>query len=163
MFVWVLNTPLNYIFAKAHAKTFFSVKLSDNTKILIVLYTSKGQVEEQSNTSQITELDSSNCNFRDALIAPLIGLFHVIPFFVKQTVGLLLPFVYQVDRYFLNPIDMSSTNEITKTGIYIQKEHYKKLYSFFENICFFVFIEEIVFLSTSYLQILQVQVQFIFP
>ena len=77
--------------------------------------------------------------------------------------GLLLPFVYQVDRYFLNPIDMSSTNEITKTGIYIQKEHYKKLYSFFENICFFVFIEEIVFLSTSYLQILQVQVQFIFP
>ena len=34
-----------------------------------------------SNASQVIESDSNNCNFRDALIAPVIGLFHGIPFF----------------------------------------------------------------------------------
>ena len=33
-------------------------------------------VKEQSNTSQVTESDSSNCNFRNTLIVPIIGLFH---------------------------------------------------------------------------------------
>ena len=33
-------------------------------------------VKEQSNTSQVTESDSSNCNFRNKLIVPIIGLFH---------------------------------------------------------------------------------------
>ena len=62
-----------------------------------------GQVEEQSNTSQVIESDSSNCDhcFQDVIIAPLIGLFHEISFFSQQTVSLLLPFVYQVDPYFV--------------------------------------------------------------
>ena len=59
---------------------------------------------------------------------PLISLFHEIRiFFTQQTVSLLLPFVYQVDPYFVRSIDMCSTNKITKTGIYIQKKH-KKIY-----------------------------------
>ena len=33
--------------------------------------------------------------------------------------GLLLPIVYQVDPYFVNLVDMCSTNDIAKTGIYI--------------------------------------------
>ena len=60
-----------------------------------------GQVEEQSNTSHVIESDSSNCDFQDVIIAPLIGLFHEISFFSQQTVSLLLPFVYQVDPYFV--------------------------------------------------------------
>ena len=73
--------------------------------------------------SKVIESDSSDCNFRDALIAPVIGFFHGIHFFTQQTVSLLLPFVYQIDPYFVNSIDICSSNEITKTGIYNQKGH----------------------------------------
>ena len=51
-------------------------------------------------------------------------------FFTHQTVRLLLPFAYQVNPHFVNSIEMSKTNDITKAGIYIQKEH-KKIISFF--------------------------------
>ena len=34
-------------------------------------------------------------------------------FLTQQTMGLLLPFVYQVDRYFGNSTGMCNTNEIT--------------------------------------------------
>ena len=39
-----------------------------------------------------------------------------LAFFTQQTVSLLLFFVYQVDPNFVKSIDMSSTNEISKTG-----------------------------------------------
>ena len=91
--------------------------------------------------SKIIELDSSDCNFRDALIAPVIGFFHGICFFTQQTVSLLLPFVYQIDPYYVNSIDICSSNEITKTGIYNQKRHniyiYIYIYSFFEKVWLF--------------------------
>ena len=55
---------------------------------------SKGIIEEQSNTSQVTDLDSRNVRFADARIALVIGLFHGIRYyFTQQTVNLLLPFV----------------------------------------------------------------------
>ena len=106
------------------------MKFSDNSKILIVLYyrhrsTIKKDKLKNSNASQVIESDSSSCNFRDALIAPVKGLFHGIHFFAQQTVSILLPFVYQVDPYFVKSIDMCSTNEKTKTGIYIQKKALK--------------------------------------
>ena len=40
---------------------------------------------------------------------------------------------------------MCSTNEITKTDVYIQKEHEKNLYSFFEKFFFLVSTKEIAF------------------
>ena len=45
--------------------------------------------------------DPSNCNFREALIAPEIGLLHGIRF-IQETLGLILTFVYQVDPNFVN-------------------------------------------------------------
>ena len=57
-------------------------------------------------------------------------------FFIQQTVSLWLPFVYQVDPYFVNSIDLCRTNEIIKTGIYIKKSM-EKLYSFFEKVMLF--------------------------
>ena len=91
---------------------------------------------------------SNNCNLRDALIAPVIGLFHWIPFFTQETVSLLLPFVYQVDPYFVNSIDMCSMDEITKIYVF-KKSTEKKLYSSFEKVWLFflIFTEEIAFLS----------------
>ena len=50
---------------------------------------------------------------------------------------LLLPFIYRVDPYFENLIEICSTNEITKTGVYIPKKHNKKLYSLFEKEMYF--------------------------
>ena len=92
------------------------------------IHSPKGQAEEQSNISQVNESDSSNWNFRDALIVPVKGLFHGIRFFTQETVSLLLPIVYQVDPYFVNSIDMCSTNGITKTGLHIQKKHKKIIF-----------------------------------
>ena len=55
---------------------------------------SKEIIEEQSNTSQVIDLDSRNVRFPDARIALVIGLFHGIRYcFTQQTVNLLLPFV----------------------------------------------------------------------
>ena len=36
----------------------------------------------------------------------------------QQAASLLLPFIYQVDPYFVNSTDMCSTNDVTKTSIY---------------------------------------------
>ena len=77
MFNWALNTPLYCLFSKAHRMStnlstilsLFSAKLSDNSKILIMLYYhnrstfQREKVKEQSRTSQIIESDSGNCNF----------------------------------------------------------------------------------------------------
>ena len=76
--------------------------------------------KSKKNTSQVIQSGSSNCNFRDAIIAYVIDLFHGIRFFTQQTVSLLLSFVYQVDPYFVNSTDMCS-----------------KLYSFFEKFWLF--------------------------
>ena len=140
MFDQVLNTSLHFLVAKAHRmSTKRSTKSSfcefKNSYCVILPHIStigkdKLKNTSHSNTSQVTESDSNNCNFRDALIAPVIGLFHGIPFFTQQTVSLWLPFVYQVDPYFVNSIDMCNTNEIIKTGIYIQKKHEKIIFFF---------------------------------
>ena len=50
--------------------------------------------------------DSSNCDFQEALITPAIDLLHEIRFITQQTLSFLLPFVYQVDPYFVNYIDI---------------------------------------------------------
>ena len=63
---------------------------------------SKRITEQQGNTSQVNESCLNYCNFRDAHIAAVIGLFPGISFFTQQTVSLLLPFVYQVDPYIVN-------------------------------------------------------------
>ena len=93
----VLNTPLNYFYAEVHrmstkrsAEPFFSAKLSDNSKIVTVLYyrnrskIKKEKAEQWSNTSLVIQSDSSNCNFWKALIAPKIGLLHAIRSFYTR-------------------------------------------------------------------------------
>ena len=61
--------------------------------------------------------------------------------------GLLLPIVYQVDPYFLNSVDMCSTNDIAKTGIYIFQKSIKKKKFFLCKglVIVLVFTEEIAF------------------
>ena len=70
-------------------------------------------------------------------------------FFFQKTVSLLLPFVYQVEPYFMNSIDICSTNQITETGIYIQKKSIKKIFflwkGYFFFVIFLVFNEKITF------------------
>ena len=67
-------------------------------KFLQQIHNTKGQTEQQSSTNQVIKSDLINSNFWDALIAPVLG----ICFFIQQTVNLLLPFIYQVDQYFVN-------------------------------------------------------------
>ena len=78
---WVLNMPKYYLFAKyiesqqINQQSLFSVKLSDNSKVFTVLYyhnrsTIQRDKPKNSNSSQVIESDSNNCNFWDALIAP---------------------------------------------------------------------------------------------
>ena len=72
------------------------MKLSDNLKILTVLYyhnrSTIQETEQQSNTTQVIESDLSNCNFRDALIARVIGLFHGIHLFYPTNLESLAAF-----------------------------------------------------------------------
>ena len=104
----------------------FSVKLGDDSKILIVLYyhidlQSKGvNVEKQSYMRQVTESNSSNCNFRNALIVPIIGLFLRFRFFYLTNHESHAAF-HLSDPPFVNSIYMCSRNEITKIGIYYSK------------------------------------------
>ena len=91
----VLNTPLYHLLAKVRRiskkrsmKSSFSLKLSDNLKIVAVLYYRNRSIIQRdvlnNNTSQVIQLDSSNCKFREALIAPEIGLFHRIRLFYPR-------------------------------------------------------------------------------
>ena len=131
MFDQVLITPLHFLVAKAHRmatkrstkSSFCEFKKSYRVILPHISTIEKDKLKDtsHSNASQVIESDSNNCNFRDALIAPVIGLFHGIRFFIQQSVSLLLPFVYQVDSYFLNSIDMCNANEITKTGYIYSK------------------------------------------
>ena len=61
-----------------------------------------------------------------------------------HTVTLLLPLTYWVNPYFVNSVDMCSTNKKTKTRIYIQKQH-KNIIFFLRKglVIFLVFTEEI--------------------
>ena len=111
---WVLHTSLYYFFVKAHkmstnssTKSFFResqwwLKNSSSCYTTTIDPQSKGmKVEEESNISQAIESNSSNCNFRDALIAAVIGLFHGIRFFTQRTMNLLLLSVYQVNPLWI--------------------------------------------------------------
>ena len=67
-------------------QSLLSVKLSDNSKIVTVLCyhnrsTTQRQTEQRSNTNQVFHSNSRNCNFGEALIAFVIGLFYVIHIF----------------------------------------------------------------------------------
>ena len=65
-----------------------------------------------------------------------------------------MEFAYQVNPYFLNSIDMCSTTELTKTDIYIQKEHKKILFFLWKSlVIFLVFTEEIVFKQFLFINI----------
>ena len=75
-------------------------------------------------------------------------------FFTQQSVSLLLPFVYQVDPYFVNSIDMCNTNEIKKTSIYIQIQHKKILFFLWKDlVIFLVFTEQITFKHFIFIKI----------
>ena len=65
--------------------------------------------------------------------------------FTHQTVSVLLPFVYQVDPYFVNSVDMCSTNEITKSGLYTKKSIKNHILSLKRFGYFFSFNEKIAF------------------
>ena len=68
--------------------------------------------------------------------------------------SLLLPFVYQVDPYIVNSVDMCSANEINPRPVYIFRKSIKKLYSFFEKVyLFLVFTEEIAFKDFLFINI----------
>ena len=149
MFDWVLNLPLYYLFAKhiecqqTDLQSHFSVKLCATLPQQI--HNPTGQVGVQSNTSQVIEPNSSACNFWDTVIAFVIGLFHGICFFHSRNSECLAAFCFSGQPIFVNLVDMYNTKKITKTSIYIQKEHIKT-YSFFEKVwLFFSFIEELAF------------------
>ena len=57
-----------------------------------LIHNPMGCVEEQSNASQVTESDSSNCDFWDALIDLVIGLLHGICFFYPTNIESLAAF-----------------------------------------------------------------------
>ena len=74
-------------------------------------------------------------------------------FFNQQITSLLLLFVYQVDPYFVNSIDMCSTNEITKSGIYTKKSIKNHILSLKRFGYFFSFNEKIAFKNFLYINI----------
>ena len=168
MFDWVLNTPLYYLFSKAHrislnrpTKSFFlssSVIIKNSYRVILTqqIHNPKRSVKEQSNTTQVTESDSSNCNFRDTLIVPVRGLFHGIHFFYLSNREYLAACRLNLAAfrfpYFVDSADVCNTNEIMKQPrlVYIFKKSIKKLhYSFFEKVISLVislvFTEEIAF------------------
>ena len=97
-----------------------------------------GKLKNRATQVQVNETDSINRNFRDALIAPVIGLFQGIRFFYLANRESLAAF-RSLSRPILCEVRknvMFSTKEIT--GICIQKEH-KKTYSFFEKVWLFFY------------------------
>ena len=65
-----------------------------------------------------------------------------------------MEFAYQVNPYFLNSIGMCSTTELTKTGIYIQKEHKKIIFFLWKGlVIFLVFTEKIAFKQFLFINI----------
>ena len=95
------------------------------------------KVEEESNISQAIESNSSNCNFRDAVIAAVIGLFHGIRFFYptnhESPAAFRLP-----GQPFVNSVYMCGTNKKSRT-VYIFKKSIKKQYRFFEKVWLILF------------------------
>ena len=127
--LWITSLLKHIECQRTDLQSLFSVKLNDNSKILIVLYYHDRSTSQRGKTKN-RETKVKSLSWIQVIV--IFGM-HSLPstrfipwnlfFLTRQTLSLLLSFIHQADPYFVNSVDMCSTNEITKTGVYIQKEH----------------------------------------
>ena len=95
-------------------------------KLVLILpqytHNPKGWNKQQRSKSQVIQSDSSNCNFREAAIAPEIGLFHGIRLFYPRNPESYAPFLLS-GRPILCELDCYVVR-MTKADIYIPKEYF---------------------------------------
>ena len=76
--------------------------------------------------------DSSNCNFWEELIVPEIGLFHGIRSFYPRNPESYAAFRLS-GRHVLRKL-LCSKIEISKAGIYIQKDRFQNFWNIYEDL-----------------------------